>query len=502
MKNISNISVIKASLWAILFASIVVELLLFPKLENFVGCLVSLASTWIFFTWVFKIEIIRQRPVCFIAFLQLFLFMYLPLPVTLLDGNEMSHDLFIPNQTYLLQLLYFCICVSAFQLSGAMVNKNRVFFLLKRLGYFIKPSNRQLWILGLIGLFFRLFMMTRHGSAGTGTLNMFSVLIYSPICILFGPLLGKEKCSKKTSYIVYGYIAFLVVLLIATNSRSQMLSPLVVFAFYYLIWQIYTYKKTLWLSYKKMIVLIVSLFVLAGPASDMAIAMVVVRGERSSMSFSELLDKSIETFQDKGRLNAYRKLMEDRNQSTVGVEWQESYVSSPFLDRLCNYRVADATIYHAQRVGYGNSEMKNLFRDRLETMFPGPISEFLFHNVNKSDLDFSSMDKLYFLSTRNGMGGYIVGGDVGLGLATFDYFYFLLCFLVYFCVFYILDGVAKFINRKTIISIFTLNSIYFTYFLMFQVGNGLIAPTIYVLWGFWWTSFWYCVVYKLVRLIV
>ena len=53
--------------------------------------------------------------------------------------------------------------------------------------------------------------------------------------------------------------------------------------------------------------------------------------------------------------------MEDENQSAVGSEWQESYVSSPFLDRLCNYRVADATIYHAQKAGFGHKEMLDLF---------------------------------------------------------------------------------------------------------------------------------------------
>lgn len=503
MKVTSNIYVIKASLWAILLASTVLELILFPSIENLIGCAVTFASTWLFFYWVFKIEIIRSRPVCFIAFLQLFLFMYLPLPVTLLDGNEMSHDLFIPCQTYILQLIYFCLCVMAFHLSGFRIDRNKVYFLLKRWGYFASPSNKQLWILGMIGLCFRLFMMSKQGDgealAGAGTLNMFSVLIYSPICILFGPLLGKEKCSKRNKYVVYGYIAFLVVLLIATNSRSKMLSPLVVFAFCYLLQQIYTYRKTLWLSYKKMLVLIVSLFVLAGPASDMAIAMVVVRGERSSMSFSELLEKSIEKFQDKESLNVYRKMMADQEQAAVGVDWQESYVSSPFLDRLCNYRVADATIYHAQRVGYANKEMLEFFGDNVATMFPGPISSFLFPEIDKSDLTFSSMDKLYYLSTKAGIGGYKVGGDVGLGLATFGYFYFPLCFVIYYLVFYILDGVCRTFEGKHRFAIFTLISIYFTYFLMFQVGQGLIAQTRLVLWSFWWTSLWYCVVYKLTR---
>ena len=503
MKTISNIYVIKTSLWAIFVVSAVLEMIIFPSLSNLLGCVVTGISTWLFFANVFKIDVIRKRPISFIAFLQLFLFMFLPLPITLLDGKEMSHDLFIPMQTYLLQLLYFCICIWTFYLSGKMRSSNKVYEWLRHMGYFAKPTDKQLWILGIIGLFFRLFMMSKQGNgeelAGAGTLNMFSVLIYCPICILFNPLLGKEQCSKKVTYIIYAYIAFLVVLLIATNSRSKMLSPLVVFAFCYLLKQIYTYRKTLWLSYRKMLLLIVSIFVLSGPAADMAIAMVVVRGERSSMSFGELLNKSIDVFKDKNQLKAYRKLMEEQEEGSVGAEWQESYVSSPFLDRLCNYRVADATIYHAQRFGYGSKDMLEEFGNRVMTMFPGPISNFFFPDIDKANLNYSPMDKLYFLSTRGGVGGYKVGGDVGLGLATFGYIYFPICFLIYFFTFYIMDGVVAFSKDRPRFSIFTLISIYFTYFLIFQVGNGIFANTTFVLWNFWWAALWYCVVFKVTR---
>lgn len=506
MKIISNIYVIKASLWAILTICTIIELVVFPSINNLIGCIVTSLSLLLFFTYVLKIEIIRNRPIGFIAFLQLFLFMCLPLPITLLDGNEMSHDLFIPIQTYLLQFFYFSICILAFNFSGTKYKKNKISIWLKKWGYYVQPTNKQLWILGFVGLCFRLFMMSQQGKgdiqlAGAGTLNMFSLLLYCPICILFNPLLDKDNCSKKMQYIVYCYIAFLVILLIATNSRSQMLSPLVVFACCYLLKHIYIHKKTLWLSYKKMFLLIVSIFILSGPASDMAIAMVVVRGERSSMSFSELLERSIEVYQDKVQLSFYRQWLSDEDKSTVGAEWQESYVSSPFLDRLCNYRVADATIYHAQRVGYGNKDMLELFGNQLMTMFPGPIVENFFPNVDKSKLNFSSMDKLYFLSTRGGVGGYKVGGDIGLGLVTFGYFYFPLCFLIYFLIFYMLDGLVMFVKNRPRFSIFTLISVYFTYFLMFQVANGIIAQTTFILWNFWWVIFWYCFVYKIVRIL-
>lgn len=501
--GVSNIYVLKNVLWAILATCCVLELFFFPSFSNLVGCLVTIVSTWLFFTIVFKIEIVRSRPISFIAILQLFFFMFLPLPITLLDGNEMSHDLFIPVETYLLQLFYFCICILAFSFAGSKLSRNAISERLKNIGYFEIPTDKQLWILGIIGLCIRLFMMSKQGEgdgqlAGAGTLNMFSLLLYAPICILFNPLMGKDKCTKMVSYVVYCYIIFLVVLLIATNSRSLMLSPLVVFVCCYLLRQIFMYWDRLWMSYKKLFLLIISIFIISGPVSDMAIAMVVVRGERSSMTFSELLEKSIDVFHDKEQLDFYRKRVADKDKSSVGTEWQESYVSSPFLDRLCNYRVADATLYHAQKVGYGNQSMVELYGNQILAMFPGPIVGCFFPKFDKSKLNFSTMDELYFLSEKSGLGGFKVGGDVGLGLATFGYFYYPLCFLIYFLVFYILDGVV-FFNNGPCFSIFTLISVYFTYFLMFQVGGGVIAQTTFVLWRFWWVTIWYCLVYKVVR---
>ena len=166
-----------------------------------------------------------------------------------------------------------------------------------------------------------------------------------------------------------------------------------------------------------MFLIIISVLVISGPASDMAIAMVVVRGERSSMTFSELLEKSVEVYQDKEQLTVYRNLKIDENKSNIDNHWNESYVSSPFLDRLCNYRVVDATIYHAQRVGYGNKAMLELYENNILSMFPGPIVHIFFPEIDKSKLNFSTMDKLYLLSANGVLGGYKVGGDVGLGLA-------------------------------------------------------------------------------------
>lgn len=504
-----NISIIKNSLWIILGACFVLEMILFPSEDNFTGCVVSVMSTLLYFKVVFTIDTIRRRPVSFVASIYPFLFMYLPLPATLLDGNEMSHDMSEPMQTFGLQFLFFCCILLAFALADRWSKSHSVVYsLLRRCGYFKAPSNMQLWALGVIGLFFKLFLLNSQfgdgATAGAGTLSMFSLFLYSPICIYFKEMFGLKPVTTFEKRAVWAYMIILSLFLISTNSRSQMLSPFVVWVCCYMIQQIYKKTTRNWFTYKKLIIGIVAAFILLGPATDMGYAMLVVRGERVDMDFTTLLQRSIQVFQDKQQIEQAKaeEATEAEAEEAYAIgDWNESYVSSIFLNRLCNYRVADQSIQYAKLVGYGNNSMKELFvADAL--MAPvGPIAKHL-TSAKKSDFEFSSMDYLYYLSTGVGLGGYKVGGDVGLGLATFGYTFFPLAILVYILVFILMNSVARFTGGILNISFITLISIYFTYFLKFQVANGLIAQVTYLVWSFWWTMFWYLVVYKIVRLVV
>ena len=88
-----NLRTIKRILLTIIIVCTCFEVAFFPSLANIVGCVGTLASLWLFNNYIFKTSVMQECPFSFIAFLQLFLFMFLALPCTLLDGNEMSHDL-------------------------------------------------------------------------------------------------------------------------------------------------------------------------------------------------------------------------------------------------------------------------------------------------------------------------------------------------------------------------------------------------------------------------
>lgn len=481
MNKQSNISLIKSALWAVLWGSCILEMIIFPSFDNFIGCMVSVISTWLYFRHILQIEVIRRRVISFIAFLYPFLFMYLPLPATLLDGNEMSRYLVNPIETYLYQLLFFTCAIFAFHLADVWAKRNNgIFNLLCKGGYYKAPTNKQLWILAAIGMVFKLtIVQNQYGEetqAGLGSLSMFSIFIYSPICIMFRPLIDGTQCSAKMKKVIWTYMAFLSVFLISTNSRSQMLSPFVVWGMCYLMEKIYERKNGVWLTFKKAVIGIVAVLVIAGPVTDMGYAMVLVRGERSDLSFSQLLDRSVETFMDKDKLKKAKMLEEQMSAIEKGgntsSSWNEDYVSNLFMNRLCNYHVVDASIYHADRLGYGNGKMLEDFGRSLMIMFPGPIVKFLFGDIDKSELAYSPMDYLYYLNTGSGLGGYRVGGDVGLGLATFGLFYFPIMIFVFALVFMILNSVARYVNGRAVLPFITLIVVYFSYFLKLQVAGG------------------------------
>lgn len=509
--SISNISIFKKGLLLILIISSFLELILFPEWDNFVGCVVSILSTLLFYNYVLKIDVIRNRPISFIVILHLFLFMYLPLPATLIDGNELSHDMYNPILTYILQFIYYSITLIAFIWAGRIKNKHKgLNKVLKKIGYFDAPSVKQMWALGIFGWVFKLATLNIQYSSddvyvsGMGTLSMFAIFIYTPILILFQPLLGKSPCTKKERILVYTYIIFMTIVLVATNSRSQILSPFILYLFCYLLTKIYEHQNKIWLTTRKIIIGIIGLLLVTGPLSDMAFAMLVTRSTRNDISYMELLEQTFDVYSDKERLNAYKNILESSSNTTYtsSLAWNESYVSNIFLQRLCNYRVVDATIYHAGRSGYANKEMIDDFIVHLQTIFPQKVVNFLFGNIDKSKYAYSPMDKLYAISYGGNIHvSYIVGGDVGLGLATFGFLYFPICLIVYLTMFLLFENLVLFNNKKYIFSFFVLLNIYYAYFLRLQVGGGMINTVFFVFWGFFYNTLFYLLSYKLIRII-
>lgn len=503
----NGVDVVKKMLICILALSSLLEILFFPSWANLLGIVVSWLSAFIYFDYVLMPDFIRRYPLLVLVSIMLFGFMYMPLPITLIDGVSMSHDMYNPELTFILQFIYFAVFIlslrAAAYLSTRYKNLNGIFH---SVGFFKIPSVNQTYLLAAFGWFFQLQRLNSQFSgegnyvAMMGTYAMFSIFIYAPVINIFRELLGARPCSTSQKYIVWVYIFFLSISMIATNSRGAMLSCFMVLGFCFVL-KIFTSENTkiTWLTSKNLLIGAIAIYLVTGPFNDMSYAMLIARGERKNSNYKELFSKTFEYYKNKQLINKFRLSLEGNVYLTS--DWNESYVSNVFLQRFCNYRVVDASIYHAFRAGIPNDKMTSAFYNFTMANLPQPIVNILDKGFKKEKYDYSSMDLLYSIGSHRAIHkSYIVGGDVGLGLSMFGWFFFPIIFVVYVIQLYIIASFVNCFLRRRFFSILTLIGVS-SLFITFQVGGGPVVHTNYILWSCWWSLLWKLLVYRIILLI-
>ena len=199
--------------------------------------------------------------------------------------------------------------------------------------------------------------------------------------------------------------------------------------------------------------------------------MLGARSVRYGGSINNVFSTTINILTDKNKLDAIKKNIDistkDRRSANL---WDEYYCSNVFFQRLCNYKVVDSSIKYAYKRGLGDKTMLKDFSDRVTSILPGPICNAF--GFQKKSIMSSPMDILYSLCTNTLAQGFKVGGDVGLGISCFHYWYFIFAFIISKLLFYILDSLTYKKKNGSIISIIGLVQIYFIMFL-FGVGGGL-----------------------------
>lgn len=497
-----DILVCKRALLIILFFSCILENIFFFDGNSILLSITSLLSLFIFNKFVFKLNVIQNYPISFFVLSNLFLFMYLPIPVTLLDGISASHDMYNPTLTYLLQFLYYIITVLSFYC--ATRNKAKIYRktkFLRRMGFYQKITIPQLWILGFLGCIPRLLLMMTRTEFAAGLLDTLSFLMYVPIIILFMPLIGGSEASKTKKILAILYIVFIMILLIGSNARHLLITPLIIIVGCATVKYFQSDSFNSVFKIKNVILIIVAFLVVSGPISDIATAMVLVRSLRGDVSFNELISETASLSQDKKALDVAKKMSveELENGKTFSTYWDENYTSNVFLQRFCNYRVVDASIYHALRVDMPNTQMITASIRQIEALPPNPIPQLLF-NINKYDNSFSPMDYLYAYSTHTAPYGTLrVGGDVGLGLSIFGFGYFIIQFFVYYFLFVLLSSMSYRQNGRLIVSIFAIAQLMELFNLM-TVHSGLIRHICFLIWGFWYNAILLILITKIVKM--
>ena len=370
-------------------------------------------------------------------YLSMFLYRYLPLPATLVEGKPISYKMELASTTFFLETILFFVGSLAFYIASKKRKNNRLQIFLAKQHFFHINAN-ILWMMGAIGILVRLatFANTAEtGDVGGKFLNGLVYFQWAPL-VLFFPKLLRLKDFVNRNYVII-YFIFLTILNIASNSRQSIIAPLFLIV---LLFFLHLVKSRRRLSdfvppFKLGVLIIVGYFIL-NLFSNLSLAMLSTRAIRSDVSKTELFTQTFNVLVDSKKMDELRheteKLLSksDNQESYNYIGWTEDYLDNFMLNRYANIRITDITLYYANKIGYSNKEMQSSLGDQLLALLPDPLLKILRVDINKDNYFFSRGDRLFSIASHaDAYGGFRVTSHVADGLATFGLLYFPIQFL-------------------------------------------------------------------------
>ncbi len=507
-----NFDIVSRSLTVILYVCIFAEIFFFPQIENIYGCAVSiyawiLCKKYVFTRYNFTYFLVPS----IIIFGYVVSFYILPFVATLLEGKPVTFNFEVPFLTFSNQFLMVTTLMAAFVLCKKVyTRRNFLTRLWRKIGYFHVPSELQIWILGLIGFaalaFFAANQTNESASldskvaSGDYLSHLISILKpYStfPLCLLFGRYMGRRR-KATTRIFILPYMLLLAIVGIATTRRMLIFNALTVLLLVYAYAVLMENRKIL--TTKRTIIIAVGFYLLTGPLTDIAAAMSL---NRHNLSGSSTFNDVWELYQDKERLNMLKQeglsfVYDNEGNNSLG--WSEYYVDNLFLDRICNVRVMDASLTYAKKLGYANAYMQDYFKQYMINLFPSPIVNSLGFKKVVVTTPQDLMVSVRF-GDYSAIGGYRVGGETGIGLALFGYWYYQFAFIVYFLLFYFTSTLVLFLRGSWRIIPLPILASFMVYFRYIQNGYGIFNKISYITRAGWHEIIFYCVLLYIIRIL-
>lgn len=485
-----TLNTVKDWITIVLLLSFIAEMCFFPTTETFYGC-ISLLYGWILISFfVLKHKNIRYYPLPTIAMFGYGIsFCFLPLVITLIEGKPLNYNFDLSYLTFTNQIFIVTILVLSYLTSIKLYHpKNILNRALNYVGFMKTPSELVVWIMGFLGISALIITILSKGdsvytydynSTGNGfaiILNSLSKLSLVPICLYFKDLYGDStKCRSK--YLVKYYILFIMIIGVSTTQRTLIFNSIVTIGCIYFFIILYRNRK---LFKKKYIVSsIVLVYLVTGPIADLAMAMIIVR-QTYNMSASKSLSSIMSVYSDKEQLHTLYQLAiaatDNGGDSDLG--WSDYYTNNIFLERFCNLRTVDVTLYNAEKMGYGCEEGKKYYINFWVNELPGPLVGAM---GLKKDFLGTAVDHMVvdnFGDQKYSLFGNKVGGETGIGLWVFGYWYYIVAFITYIVVFYFMCSLVNTSKNSLIIPIPVLIN-FWLYWMFFINANGIFTSMSY-----------------------
>ena len=476
----------------LLITCVLLQLIIDSSIKNIIGVIIVFFTALIVFAIIIRASVIRAAPLPALIVIGFNMATMSGALVTqTLYFKPLTYNLLASEHTFTALVLYQIALLAAllFFMSG------RVFFRVSNflrsniftpLGLLRAPSPIQVWIMGVFGLVAIIASIdfnhvVKYGDAGPKFIEAFGYLAFAPLIL---PVLGyifpnnMQYASIKNHYkYLFVYLIILVVVNISANTRGGFAAPvanlcLIIFLLLLMGQLVITNAVRRWL------VAGVAIAALMTPViSDLATAMVVVRGERTQITTTQLLVKTLDAFQNKKEIETYRKLQKEN----IGTnDYEEDYITNPFLTRLILTKFTDNMFSLTDvRAGRHADVIWEVTEKTLIGLFPTPLLRFFGSDLNKEDLRFSMGDVLYAAQNGFGLGEYKLGSSVAHGVALMGVASFLVIIPMFLIVFIAVQSFTLSTGGWLVVSPLILLQLISLYYL--PISDSFFGPVMYLL---------------------
>lgn len=460
--------------WMVLLVVSLVQVFVWRSWPNLFAIGITLIA-WLFVTsFMLKPYVVKRFPLSFFLILGFSATQfYLPPIFTLLEGKPVIYNLDVPYSVFVHSFAVLAVLIAAHLLYRFRF-KNllpKIRTLLAKGKLFTPPSDLQIWLMGWIGLAAMFYIYFYAPSAGieiAGPVDKFiQGLIpfsYAPFLLPLGKLYGRSGSVSKT-LIIQLALFFLVLLLVSLgrNSRGAFMYGFAAIGFAYFLGLLLQKYPGALFNWKKIVLAFAAVWLITGPLMDLGTAMVMVRGQRSDVTRTELLWKTIEVYQDEEALQNYREIRDQIvNPGLRTSEWDEDYLDNIFFARFANLKYNDNSLELAADVGPRDASFSEFTVNRFWSILPRPVLSFLNIDANKDQVNAVSFgDYLYFRGSgsKQALGGFRTGHFSGTGMAAFGWWYLLFLGISAIPLFFLLDLLVRYIpasNRSRFTAVFSL----------------------------------------------
>lgn len=474
----------------ILTICVLSQLFIDASIENIISVLTVFFASLITLSMVMRVDVVRLAP----------------LPALIVAGFNMStmsgalvvqtfylkplvYNLAVPEYTFpalvlfqssLLLALFFFTKASLFLNISKAVNSN--FFM--PLGMLKAPFPLQIWIMGIFGLIaIRIStdfnQSVVYGDVGGKLISGFNYLAFAPFLLPALPLIfpnnSKYLFIRSNYKFLLPYFAAVIVVGISANTRGGFAGPIanlgLLLVMLFLLGQLVVTKMIRrWLMAGAVLIMLASSII-----SDLAVAMVVVRGEREQSTATELVAKTFHAFQSKKELDAYVKFQKE---ITGTGDYEENYISNPFLARLIVTKFTDNMLsLSVVRDGRRSDAIWEMTEKPLIAMLPTPVLRFFGSRLNKEDVRYSMGDALYAAQNGIGMGTYKLGSSVAHGLALMGLLSFIVVIPIFLVVFIAVQSLTLLKNNMVVISPVILLQLISLYYI--SIDDSFFGPIVF-----------------------